>query len=68
MLFDRFRKLKKSTPEMEENFRKELEENGGLEKNDLKAMIIAGFITFMPLAIVLFLLIALFCWFFVSCG
>lgn len=66
MLAERFRKLKKYDPEKEKAFKEELEKNGGLEKNDMKAMILAGLITFMPLALVLFGIIVLFCWWFVS--
>lgn len=56
-----FRKLKKPDPQAEERLFQEIEENGGLEKNDLKAMIFAGLLVFLPLAAVvlgLFVLLA----------
>lgn len=59
MIFERLRSLKKSNPKMEEDFRNNIRENGGLEKGDFKAMIIAGFITIMPIALGVLLLFAL---------
>lgn len=66
MLFERFRSLKKYDPEKEQALQNEIEADGGLEKNDLKAMILAALLTIMPFALFLFLLIALACWLFVS--
>ena len=60
MLFGKKRKnLKKFDPEKEQKFRDELEANGGLEKNDLKAMIIAAMLVIMPVAIILLGLLGL---------
>ena len=60
-----FRKLKKPDPKAEERLFQEIEENGGLEKNDLKAMIFAGLLVFLPLAaVVLGLFVLLACLFF----
>ena len=61
MLFGKLRKnLKKFDPEKERQFRDELEENGGLEKNDLKALIVSAMVVIMPVAIILLLVMALF--------
>ena len=61
MLIGKKRKnLKKFDPEKEQQFRDELEANGGLEKNDLKAMIIAAMLVIMPVAIILLALLGLF--------
>lgn len=42
---------KKKTKEEEERFRKELEENGGVEKKDIFAMIISAFLVILPVCI-----------------
>ncbi len=65
MLFDKLKRLKKFDPEKEKALRNEIEEGGGLEKNDMKAMILAAFLTFMPVVIVIFLLFILLAWLFV---
>ena len=65
MLFDKLKRLKKFDPEKEKALRNEIEEGGGLEKNDMKAMILAAFLTFMPVVIVIFLLFLLLAWLFV---
>ena len=65
MLFDKLKRLKKFDPEKEKALRNEIEEGGGLEKNDMKAMILAAFLTFMPVVIVIFLLFILLVWLFV---
>lgn len=45
-----FRKLKKPDPEAEERLLREIEENGGLEKDDVKAMILSALLVFVPVA------------------
>lgn len=60
-----FRKLKKPDPEAEDRLFQEIEENGGLEKNDMKAMIIAGLLVIMPVAIVVMAVIVIFALLFV---
>lgn len=65
MLFEKFKKLKKFDPEQEKTLRDEIEANGGLEKNDMKAMIIAALLTIMPIAIAVFLLFILAAWLFI---
>lgn len=66
MLLKRFRQLKKYDPEKERALQDEIEAAGGLEKNDVKAMILAAMLTIMPFIVLLFLLIVLFCWMFVN--
>ena len=65
MLFEKFKKLKKFDPEQEKTLRDEIEAHGGLEKNDMKAMIIAALLTIMPIAIAVFLLFILAAWLFI---
>lgn len=65
MLIDKMRKLKKYDPEKEQALRNEIEQAGGLEKNDLKAMIIAAILTIFPVVVVIFILFVLFAWLFV---
>ncbi len=64
MLFDKLKNLKKYDPEAEKNLRSEIEEAGGLEKNDMKAMVIAALLTIMPVIVVIFLLFVLAAWLF----
>lgn len=65
MLIEKMRKLKKYDPEKEQALRNEIEESGGLEKNDLKAMIIAAFLTVFPVVVFIFVLFVLLAWLFV---
>ncbi len=65
MLIEKMRRLKKYDPEKEQALRNEIEESGGLEKNDLKAMIIAAFLTVFPVVVVIFMLFVLLAWLFV---
>ena len=53
MLIEKFRKLKKYDPEVEQKLREDIESAGGLEKNDVKAMILAAFLVIMPVALVI---------------
>lgn len=55
MLFKK--RLPKPDPEAEEHFREELYNNGGLEKNDLAALIISAFIVILPVALLALLVI-----------
>ena len=59
MLFKKFRALKKADPEKEQQLRDAIEQEGGLEKNDVKAMIIAATIVFLPVVAVIFLFLCL---------
>ena len=53
MLVEKFKKLKKYDPEAERKLREDIESEGGLEKNDVKAMIISAFLVIMPIALVI---------------
>ncbi len=64
MLFFR-KKLKKFDPEKEKTLREEINANGGLEKQDLPAMIISAFLVFLPVAILVLGLFALIAFLFV---
>lgn len=60
MLFDKFKKLKKYDPEAEQTLRDEIEAAGGLEKNDVLAMILSALLVIMPIvAIILGLFVAM---------
>ena len=56
MIFDKFKKLKKYDPEAERRLREDIETAGGLEKNDVLAMIISALLVLMPVVLVIFLL------------
>lgn len=53
MRVEKFKKLKKYDPEAERKLREDIEAEGGLEKNDVKAMIISAFLVIMPIALVI---------------
>ncbi len=65
MAFDKFKKLKKYDPEAERKLREEIEAEGGLEKNDMKAMIISAVLVIMPVIVIIFLLFMLMAWIFI---
>ena len=52
-----FKRLKKPDPEAEQKLRDEIEADGGLEKNDVAAMIISAMLVILPVTGVLLLLI-----------
>ena len=55
-----FRKrLKKYDPEKESELRSQIEKEGGLEKNDLLAMVISAMIVLIPVALGVLLLLVL---------
>lgn len=64
MLIRRLRKLRKFDPERERELRDGIEAVGGLEKNDLKAMILSALLVIMPVALGILLLFALVAWLF----
>ena len=64
MLFEKYRSLKKYDPEAERKLRDEIEAQGGLEKNDVKAMIIAALLVIVPVVLVIFALFVLMAWLF----
>jgi len=59
VLFKKFRALKKSDPEKEQELRDTIEKEGGLEKNDVKAMIIAATLVFLPVVAGILLILCL---------
>lgn len=60
-----FRKrLKKPDPDAEQKLRDEIEASGGLEKNDMPAMIISAFLVILPVAIAALLIFVLVAWLF----
>lgn len=60
MLFDKFKKLKKYDPEAEQALRDEIEAAGGLEKNDVLAMILSAMLVMIPVvAVILGLFVAM---------
>lgn len=65
MLFEKFKKLKKYDSEAEQKLRQEIEEAGGLEKNDMKAMIISALLIILPVVLVIFGLFVLMAWLFI---
>lgn len=54
------RKLKEPDPEAEQQLRDQIKAEGGLEKKDMPAMIIAAFLVILPVAIAALLAIVLF--------
>lgn len=54
------RKLKEPDPESEQQLRDQIKAEGGLEKKDMPAMIIAAFLVILPVAIAALLAIVLF--------
>ena len=64
MLFFR-KKLKKFDPEKEKTLQDQIEAGGGLEKQDLPAMIISALLVFMPVALLVLGLFALIAYLFI---
>ena len=56
MLIEKFKKLKKYDPEVERKFREDIEAAGGLEKNDVLAMILSALLVILPIVFVILLL------------
>lgn len=66
-MFNKFRKvIPKPDENAEKTLQEEIEENGGLEKKDLPAMIISAYLVFLPVIIGLFLLFVLVAWLFLG--
>ncbi len=59
-----FKKLKKPDPEAEQKLFDEIEAYGGLEKNDLPAMIISAMLMILPIVGLLLLVICAFAFLF----
>lgn len=64
-MFDKWKKLKKYDPEAEKQLLDEIEAAGGLEKNDMKAMIIAALLVILPVILIIFVLFVLMAWLFI---
>ena len=64
-MFDKWKKLKKYDPEAEKQLLDEIEAAGGLEKNDMKAMIIAALLVILPVVLIIFALFVLMAWLFI---
>lgn len=59
-----FRKLKKPDPEAEQKLLDEIEAHGGLEKNDVLAMILSALLMIMPIVGILLLILCAFAFLF----
>ena len=55
-----FGRLKKPNPEAEQELLDEIEAHGGLEKNDLAAMIISAALMILPVAAIFLLIVVAF--------
>ena len=62
MLIEKFRKLKKYDPKKAEALADEIHRGGGMEKGDLKALILSAFMVFLPIALGILLLFVLVAW------
>lgn len=60
-----FKKLKKPDPEAEQRLLDEIEAHGGLEQNDVIAMIISALLMIMPVVAILLLVIVAFAFLFI---
>lgn len=59
-----WKRLKKFDPDKEEDFKNEVEENGGIEKGDKLAMLISAFLVFIPAAMIVLAVFVLIAWLF----
>lgn len=65
MLFGKKLKvIKKPDKEKEKDLHKQIDEEGGLEKKDMPAMIVSAFLVFLPVAAIALGLIVLLAWLF----
>lgn len=65
MLFEKWKKLKKYDPEAEKQLLDEIEAAGGLEKNDMKAMILSALLVILPVVLIILGLFILMAWLFI---
>ena len=65
MLFEKWKKLKKYDPETEKQLLDEIEAAGGLEKNDMKAMILSALLVILPVVLIILGLFILMAWLFI---
>lgn len=62
MLIGKSGRLPKPDPDKEKKLQNEIEAAGGLEKNDMLAMILGAFWTFLPPILLFFLVVAGLVW------
>ena len=55
-----FKRLKKPDPKAEQKLREDIDAYGGLEKNDLPAMIISALLMILPIVVIALLVIVAF--------
>ena len=55
-----FKRLKKLDPEVEQKLRDDIDAYGGLEKNDVLAMIISAMLMILPIVVIALLVIVAF--------
>ena len=65
-MFDKFKRIFKFDPDREEKLRNEIEENGGIEKKDMPAMILSAYLTIIPIVLGILLLFALVAYLYVN--
>lgn len=65
-MFNKIKKILKFNPDREKELRNEIEENGGIEKKDMSAMVLSAYLTIMPIVIGILLLFALIAYLYVN--
>ena len=65
-MFNKIKKILKFNPDREKELRNEIEENGGIERKDMSAMVLSAYLTIMPIVIGILLLFALIAYFYVN--
>ena len=60
-----FKRLKKPYPEVEQKLRDNIDAYGGLEKNDVLAMIISAMLMILPIVVIALLVIVAFIFLFI---
>ena len=65
-MFGKFKKVFKLDPDREDKLRNEIEENGGIEKKDMPAMVLSAYLTIIPVVLGILLLFALIAYLYVN--
>ena len=65
-MFNKIKRILKFNPDREKELRNEIEENGGIEKKDMSAMVLSAYLTIMPIVIGILLLFALIAYLYVN--
>lgn len=65
-MFNKIKRILKFNPNREKELRNEIEENGGIEKKDMSAMVLSAYLTIMPIVIGILLLFALIAYLYVN--